>query len=101
MENGLPVEHFIELVLLRKTDASTIYETLTDCMKKKGLVIGNMIGMGFDRAATFLADTMEFKLFQSRIHLTQFLCTATAISCNWLVFKLQTILKVSSMFTQH
>jgi len=49
----------------------------------------------------FLAGTMEFKPFQTRIHLTQFLCTATAISCNWLVFKLQTILKVSNMFTQH
>jgi len=45
VENVLPVEHFIELVPLRKADASTIYETLTDCMKKKGLVIGNMIGM--------------------------------------------------------
>jgi len=41
------VEHFIELVPLRKA------ETLTDCMKKKGLVIGNMFGMGFDGAATF------------------------------------------------
>jgi len=34
------VEHFIELVPLWKADASTIYETLTDYMKKKGLVIG-------------------------------------------------------------
>jgi len=52
VENGLPVNHFIELVPLRKTDTSTIYET-TDCMKKRGLVIGNMIGMGFDGAETF------------------------------------------------
>jgi len=44
------VEHFIELVPLRKVDAGTIYETLTDCMRKKGLVIGNV---GFDEAATF------------------------------------------------
>jgi len=29
VENGLPVERFIELVPLRKADASTIYETLT------------------------------------------------------------------------
>jgi len=53
VENGLPVDHFNELVPLRKADASTIYETLTDCMKKKGLVIGNMIEIGFDGAATF------------------------------------------------
>jgi len=63
VENGLPVEHLIKLVPLRKPDASTIYETLTDYRKKKGLVIGNMIGMGFDGAATFLAGTMEFKPF--------------------------------------
>jgi len=52
------MEHFIELVPLRKADASTIYETLTDCIIKKGLVIGNMIGMG---QQLFLAGTMEFK----------------------------------------
>jgi len=99
MENGLPVEHFNELVLLRKADISTIYETLTDCMKKKGLVIGNVIGMGFDGAATFSGRYNGVQAL--RIHLTQFFCTATAISWNWLVFKLQTILKVSNMFTQH
>jgi len=36
-----------------KADASTIYGILTNCMKKKELVIGNMIEMGFDGAATF------------------------------------------------
>jgi len=49
VENGLPACG----ALRRKADASTINETLTDYMKKKGLVIGNMIGMGFDGAATF------------------------------------------------
>jgi len=53
VENGLPVEHFIELVRLLKADACTLYETLTDCIKKKGLVIGDMIEIGFDEAATF------------------------------------------------
>jgi len=58
VENRLPVEHFIELV---PADSSTIYEKLTDCMKKKGLVIGNMIGMGFSNF--FWQSTMEFKPF--------------------------------------
>ena len=40
------MEHFIELVPLKKADANTIYETLIDCLKKKGLMISNMIGMG-------------------------------------------------------
>jgi len=56
VENELPVEHFIELDPLRKADASTIYETLTDCMKKKELMIGNM-------GQLFLAGTVEFKPF--------------------------------------
>jgi len=85
VENGLPVEYFTELVLLKKADASTIYETLTDCLKKKGLVIGNMIGMGFDGAATFFWQAQWSSSPIKQV----------------LVFKLQTILKVSNMFTRH
>jgi len=48
---------------------------LTDCMKKKGLVIGNMIGMGFDGAATFSG---RYNGVQALLNLTQFLRTATA-----------------------
>jgi len=36
--------------------------------------------MVFDGASTFLAGTMEFKPFKTRIHLTQFLCTACLCS---------------------
>lgn len=53
VEDGLPVEHFIELVPLKKADANAIYENLIDCLKKKGLMVSNIIGMGFDGAATF------------------------------------------------
>ena len=35
MEDGLPVEHFIELVPLKKADANVIYETLIESLKKK------------------------------------------------------------------
>jgi len=83
VENGLSVEHFIELVPLRKADA-TIYETLTDYMKKKGLMISNMIGRGFGGATAFSARHNGVQAILTTIHLTQFLCTATAISCNWL-----------------
>ena len=53
LEDGLPVEHFIELVPLKKADANKIYESLIDCLKKKGLMVSNIIEMGFDGAATF------------------------------------------------
>ena len=53
VENGLPVEHFIEIIPLKKEDAQTIYKTLVDCLKVKGVQISKLIGMGFDGAATF------------------------------------------------
>ena len=54
MEDGLPVEHFIEVIPLKKADANTIYETLIDCLKKKGVMISYMIGMGFDGACSHI-----------------------------------------------
>ena len=53
VEDGLPVEHFIEIVSLKKADAKTIYETLLECLKKKNIQLSRLIGMGFDGAATF------------------------------------------------
>ena len=53
VENGLPVEHFIEIIPLKKADAQTIYVTQVDCLKVKGVQISKLIGMGFDGAATF------------------------------------------------
>ena len=53
VENGLPVEHFIEIIPLKKADAQKSYATLVDCLKVKGVQISKLIGMGFDGAATF------------------------------------------------
>ena len=53
VEDGEPVEHFIEILPLKKADANTIYGSLIDCLKRKGVMISNMIGIGFDGAATF------------------------------------------------
>ena len=53
VENGLPVEHFIEIIPLKKADARSIYETLVDCLRTKGVQISKLIGMGFDGANTF------------------------------------------------
>ena len=47
VENGLPVEHFIEIIPLKKADAQTIYETLVDCLRVKGVQMSKLIGMGF------------------------------------------------------
>ena len=53
IEDGLPVEHFMEIVPLKKADAATIYSTLVDCLKQKNIQLSKLVGMGFDGAATF------------------------------------------------
>ena len=52
-EEGLPVEHFLEIVHLQKADAGSIYSALIECLKQKNLKVGNIVGMGFDGANTF------------------------------------------------
>ena len=52
-EDGSPVESFVELVPLTKADAESISTVLVKCLKDKSLQVGNIIGMGFDGAATF------------------------------------------------
>ena len=53
VENGVPVEHFMEILPLKKTNAQSIYSMLLDWLKKKGLQCSKLIDMGFDGAATF------------------------------------------------
>lgn len=52
-EGGIPVECFLEILPLNKTDAKTIYCSLVDCLKEKNFQISRIVGMGFDGAATF------------------------------------------------
>ena len=52
-ENGVPVEHFMEILPLKKTNAQLIYSMLLDWLKKKDLQYSKLIGMGFDGVATF------------------------------------------------
>ena len=53
VENGVPVEHFMEILPLKKTNVQSIYSVLLDWLKKKDLQCSKLIGMGFDGAATF------------------------------------------------
>ena len=38
---------------MKKADAASIYTTLTDWFKQKGIQPSKLVGMGFDGAATF------------------------------------------------
>ena len=43
----------MEILPLKKFDAMSIYKSIVDCLKKNGVTVSNMVGMGFDGAATF------------------------------------------------
>ena len=52
-EDGLPVEHFLEIVHLQKANAESIHSALIECLKQKNLQVKRIVGMGFDGASTF------------------------------------------------
>ena len=53
IENGEPTEHFIDLLPMKRTDAESIYSALVECLKVRTYQLSNLIGMGFNGAATF------------------------------------------------
>lgn len=53
VEDGVPLEHFLEILPLKATDARTIYSAIVEFMKDKHIQTSNLVGMGFDGAATF------------------------------------------------
>ena len=53
VKDGVPVEHFLGILPLKKADAVTIYSTLIKFLSEKEIQLGKLIGMGFDGAATF------------------------------------------------
>ena len=52
-ENGTPTECFLDLLPLTKADAESIYTAIVACLRNKSLHVGDIVGMGFDGAATF------------------------------------------------
>ena len=49
-------KHFIEILPLKKANAESIYSALVEYCREKNILLGRLIGMGFDRAATFSGD---------------------------------------------
>ena len=56
MENGVPEEHFIEILPLKKANAEIVYSALVEYCREKNIQLGRLIGMGFEGAATFSCD---------------------------------------------
>ena len=45
VEDEVPVEHFLEIIPLKATDARTIYSALVEFMKDKNIQISKLVGM--------------------------------------------------------
>ena len=56
VESGVPEEHFIEILPMKKANAESIYSTLVEYCRERNIQLGRLIGMGFDGAATFSGD---------------------------------------------
>ena len=56
MESGVPVEHCIEILPLKKANAESIYSALVEYCREKNIQLGRLIGMGFHGAASFSGD---------------------------------------------
>lgn len=52
-EGGVPEEHFLEIIHLKKADAASIYSAVIQSLKQKNLQVSKIVGMGFDGASTF------------------------------------------------
>ena len=53
VEDGEPVEHFFEILPLKKANAKSVYSSLINWLKQRNIQISKLVGMGFDGAATF------------------------------------------------
>ena len=51
-EDGIPVEHFIEIVPVKRAGAESIHFALVECLMEKSMPLNKLIGMGFDGATT-------------------------------------------------
>ena len=57
VEDGQPVEHFLEIVPLKATDAKTIYSALIEFMKDKKHTVQQACGYGIQWSSSFFWET--------------------------------------------
>ena len=96
---GVPEEHFIEILPLKKANAESIYFSLVEYCREKTIQLGRLIGMGFDGAATFSGDKtgVQRRLKELSPHALFVHCCCHVL--NWLLCKLLMLHQVSSMST--
>ena len=90
-ENGVAVESFLEIIPLKRTNAETIYTAITNCLKSKGLQVSNIIGLGFDGAATFSG-----KKTGVQARLKKHVPHAIFVHCHWYMLQLACVQAANS-----
>ena len=80
VENGSPVEHFMEILPLKKADAESIYSVLIDWLNKKNVQCHKLVGIKFDGAATFAGKKSGVQARLKRMHHMPSLSTAIVIN---------------------
>ena len=65
VESGVPEEHFIEILPLKKANAESIYSALVEHCREKNIQLGKLVRMGFDGAATFCARLLMLQQVSS------------------------------------
>ena len=98
VENGVPEEHFIVIVALKKANAESFYSALVEYCREKNIQLGRLIGMGFDGAATFSGDKTGVQRGLKELS-PHALSTVAVMSFNWLLCKLLMLHQVSSLST--
>ena len=69
--------------LLKKADAESIYLALVKCVEDKNLHVGNIVGMGFDGAASFPDKVTSWCSSKTKeTYSTCSICPVTVTSCN-------------------
>ena len=66
VESGVPEEHFIEILPLKKANAESIYSALVEYCREKNIQLGRLIAMGFDGATTFSGDKTGVQRLKGR-----------------------------------
>ena len=99
-EDGEPVEHFFDIIPLKKADAASIYTTLTDWFKQKFNLV-SLSEWDLMEQQHFLEPKLESRRYSRRILLEPFMFTVIATCFNLLAFKLPTILLELNMYARH
>ena len=73
---------------MKRTDAESIYSALVECLKSNNIQLSNLIGMGFNGAATFSGKKSGVQARMKKYSHHLYLFIAIAINFNWLVCRL-------------